>query len=149
MRTTAKLFTLALLLLVLAGCGNGTGPTAAPATATVTLDDDLLQEGEASLRASPPTVPAGPVTFAMSNTGGVPHEVKLILTDEPAGGLALDAFGVVDEEKYEVLPIAFASSLPVGGSTSVTKDVPPGRYVMICNLQDHYSSGMFQEFTTS
>jgi plastocyanin len=92
-------------------------------------------------------VAAGPVTFTFKNTGTVIHEMLVVKTDIPAGGLPVDpatqrfseesdAYEVVDEiPEYEV-----------GETKSLTLDLEPGSYQLVCNLPGHYKNGMSTAF---
>jgi uncharacterized cupredoxin-like copper-binding protein len=89
-------------------------------------------------------VPAGTITFDVTNAGTVEHEFVVIATD-----LAVDQLpvkdGVVDETQLQVL--GEIEGVQPGLSGSLTLDLAPGRYVIICNLPGHYLAGMRTELT--
>jgi uncharacterized cupredoxin-like copper-binding protein len=58
----------------------------------------------------------------------------------------------VDEEGTGVEAIDEKEDIPVNSSTSLTVNLVPGKYVLICNIPDdggHYSQGMNVDFTVS
>ncbi|BBX88155.1 hypothetical protein MAUB_63560 (plasmid) [Mycolicibacterium aubagnense] len=107
---------------------------------------------------SPATVPAGPVSFRVLNTGAMVHE--LVVLPLPAGQFAgrrpsgpdgtVDETGSLGEASrscaadrgdeqspdYGIAPGAL-------GWTTIT--LPPGRYELVCNIAGHYVSGMSAE----
>jgi len=86
-------------------------------------------------------VPAGKVTFSVSNIGALDHELVVVRTDRAPGALSVKA-SQADEtgsrgEVEELRP-------PLTDRLTLT--LPPGRYVLLCNLADHgghYKHGMF------
>jgi len=92
------------------------------------------------------SVPAGVVTFDITNAGTVEHEFVIIATDLPVDQLPVKD-GVVDESQVQVLQRA--GPIPPGAATSLAVDLAPGRYVVICNIPGHYLAGMRTELTVS
>ena len=92
------------------------------------------------------TVPPGDVTFAVTEDGDFYHEFVVIRTDLPPNALPLDGGGRrVDEAQVEVVgTLLRAMSM---STRSATFRLEPGRYVLICNIPTHYSSGMRTAFT--
>jgi uncharacterized cupredoxin-like copper-binding protein len=87
---------------------------------------------------------AGDVTFAVSNGGGVPHELAVVRADAAADALPTAA-GVVDEAQVEL--IGRTGQIGGGGSEDVTFSLAAGSYVLICNIPAHYDLGMRIGFT--
>jgi uncharacterized cupredoxin-like copper-binding protein len=87
---------------------------------------------------------AGKVTFVVSNIGKLEHELVVIRTDrEPnkLGGTRSGANEVGSRGEVEELRPPLSDRL--------TLTLPPGRYALICNLEDHgghYKHGMFASF---
>ncbi|SDB80525.1 hypothetical protein GA0111570_102315 [Raineyella antarctica] len=105
-----------------------------------------------SLRASPASVPAGQVSFVASNFGGRTHE--LVILPLPAGTSAgkrvPGADGKVDEagslgEASASCAAGTGEGITPGATGWITLTLPPGRYELVCNLQNHYADGMYQE----
>lgn len=152
------------LALAAAACGEDERPAteqaeAAAPTAEPVADptaDASSGEGEAKsvVRVStgewfvtpePGEVDAGSVEFEVANDGDVDHEVEVVRTD-----VAADAFPVkngkadvdaVGEELGEV------EDIEPGAMKEFTVSLEPGKYVLICNLPDHYEPGMYAAFT--
>ena len=110
-------------------------PSGAPGTVGV-------QMTEFKIAADKPSVAAGSVTFNVANNGAIPHEFTVIKTD-----LAPDALpsvgGSVDIAKAgtQVGQIP-DSQLGAKKSGSITLNLVPGKYVIICNIPGHYDAGM-------
>lgn len=85
------------------------------------------------------TVPAGNVRVKAKNDGSTEHEVVFVRTDLPEDGLPV-VDNKVDEEKVEV--VGEVEKFPAGKSETTTLELPPGRYVLICNIATHYGLGM-------
>jgi uncharacterized cupredoxin-like copper-binding protein len=87
------------------------------------------------------TVAAGTVTLSISNTGPSSHELLIFRTALPDDKLPLGNDARVNED---AIPKVFdtETDLPAGDHRQATVNLPPGRYVLICNLPGHYLSGM-------
>jgi uncharacterized cupredoxin-like copper-binding protein len=136
-----------------------TTTTTAPASGTtvhVQLSDSSGLNGAMSITESPTAVPAGNVTFVVTNNGTIDHEMVVLKTDTP----------------FDQLPVTFGGDPPAkvssGGdkvdeSTSVgetgdpnlkpgetrsftVKDMAAGNYVLVCNIAKHYGMGMRAPF---
>lgn len=139
---TLLLAPLAALALIGTACSSGNddagGETAGDGIA-VTLRDFAVELGETS-------APAGSVTFDVVNDGPSVHEFELIDTDIPADSFEVESGvaattaddGVIVDEVEEVAP---------GTTASLTVDLEPGTYALVCNISGHYESGMFTSFT--
>jgi hypothetical protein len=119
---------------------------AAPETkATMTLRDFTFD--------IPDTVPAGPVTYRVVNSGPQPHELNVIKL--VPGKTAND---VLAWEQNPSTPPPFEAvggmnGLSAGVDGYMTVDLQPGQYAAICNIPDpqtglpHAQLGMIREFT--
>ncbi len=134
-------------------------PTASPsptATSSPTASPVPLQvnvsQAEFSVTSDPTGVPSGSVQFNVTNHGAVAHEFVVIQTDNPPNALLYD-----DTERKAVEDAAGQQDLgEIGGedpfllpghTESGAFDLTPGRYVLICNIPDHYKAGMYTSFT--
>jgi uncharacterized cupredoxin-like copper-binding protein len=91
------------------------------------------------------TASAGTVTFHVSNDGTIPHDFVVIKTDLAQDALPVDqASYVVDESQVDV--VTRQPSIHQEDSVQVTVDLTAGQYVLICNLADHYQTGMHAAF---
>lgn len=122
---------LIVLALVLSACGGQAATAPSDAQLTVTMK-------EYSVTLSVPTVKAGSVKIAVKNDGGMAHDFDLIKTDVAFDKLPVDSDG---KAKMDGL-VKQVQNVAVGKLTTVTADLGPGSYVIICNLPGHYSLGM-------
>lgn len=104
---------------------------------------------EFTLTAAPSTVAVGDVQFNAANQGVLGHEVVVLKTD-----LATDALprrpGIdrVDEDgSGEVIGEIEDTELGVGQSATATMNLAAGRYILLCNLEGHYTAGMYSVLT--
>ncbi|MEX2137079.1 MAG: hypothetical protein WEB29_09070 [Chloroflexota bacterium] len=130
-------------LIFMAGC------SAAGGTVNVTLS-------EWSVAPDKTEIPAGSVTFEVSNTGPDDiHEFVVIRTDLDAGALPVDSTGMVHEAGGGMEVEGEIEDIAVDGSGSLTLDLAAGSYVLLCNIYDegekeaHYAEGMRAAFTVN
>jgi uncharacterized cupredoxin-like copper-binding protein len=98
----------------------------------------------------------GDVTFNIKNDGPSTHEFVVFRTDLAPDALptttADNGATIVDEEGAGVEAIDEKEDIPSGSSTSLTVNLTPGNYVLICNIEEdggHYKQGMHVGFTVS
>ncbi len=163
-RTIAIGATLLMAIVLLPACGgDDDGGDSGSDTATETASDDggattvavTLQEFAVS--ADPASVPAGSVTFDVTNDGPDDvHEFVVIKTDLAPTDLPTDKDGAVLEDGEGMEVVDEIEDIPVGESPSLTVDLEAGAYVLICNivqeeddgtLEAHYAEGMRTGFT--
>ena len=120
----------------------GETPPETPAGET-TVDISLV---EFDLILSTDTVPAGTVTFNLSNDGAAVHNLRVVKTDLAPDALPYneDDF-MVDESQVDVS--ASSEDIDVGETGVVTADLEAGSYVLICNIPTHYEADMYTTFT--
>jgi uncharacterized cupredoxin-like copper-binding protein len=77
----------------------------------------------------------------------LPHNLHVIQTDLPEDQLPTTAEDAVD--LAQVTDLVSSPTIGAGGfaTAPVIVDLPSGRYVLICNVPTHYSSGMHTVFT--
>ena len=83
---------------------------------------------------------AGTVVFEVHNDGTVPHSFIVIKTDTDAGSLpvsgnAVDVSAAGDK-------IGDSGEFPSGEIKTLSADLEPGKYALICNIVGHYQQGM-------
>ena len=112
--------------------------------------------GHMMLRAIPASVPSGRVSLVVSNMGWRTHElVVLPLADGVAAGQRVPgADGKVDEtgslgEVSNSCAAGAGDGITAGAVGWTTVTLAPGRYELVCNLQNHYANGMYQELVVS
>jgi uncharacterized cupredoxin-like copper-binding protein len=88
-------------------------------------------------------VPAGDVTFDVVNTGEDKHELVVIKSDLDVKALPPSSVkGEVDEQAVGEYIGSFEDVASDGGMATGTLVLAPGRYILLCNLTDHYAKGM-------
>jgi uncharacterized cupredoxin-like copper-binding protein len=122
-----------------AGCGNSTSAQEPPAQANSVTGT----VNEFAVKISPDHVSAGKVTFKVTNTGKLPHEFVILKTSKSAaklgGGTRVSENGHVGE----------IGDMAPGATKSLTLDLAPGHYSVICNLPSHYKMGMRANLTVN
>jgi uncharacterized cupredoxin-like copper-binding protein len=126
-------------IALIAGCGGSAAKsttTAANSPIKVDLSDFKIDPAATKLR-------AGKVTFDVTNTGKIAHEMVVVRTNKPAGDLAK---GRGASEKGSIGEV---SGLKTGDTKTLSLDLKPGHYALICNEPGHYKAGMFTDLTVS
>ena len=150
-----------VLVLLLPACGNDEGgDDATPAASETTTSAEAhvaVTLQEFAVAADPASVPAGPVTFDVTNDGPDDvHEFVVISTDLEPTELPTDKDGAVVEDGEGMEVVDEIEDIPVGESPTLSVDLDAGSYVLICNvlqkepdgtLEAHYSVGMRTGFT--
>jgi uncharacterized cupredoxin-like copper-binding protein len=150
---------------LLAACASGTSspstsaqaqtPTAAPSSPAASTSSGTqvavtLQEWSIVLDKT--SVPAGEVTFHVTNTGPKEvHEFVIIKTDLAPGDLPQASDGTAIEESKGLEAVDEVEDVAIGSSSDLTVTLKPGKYVLICNIVDdgqaHYMLGMRASIT--
>ena len=88
---------------------------------------------------------AGPVTFTISNNGTIEHEFLVVKTDIPDGEIPVvdDKFS---EEGEGIEVIDEIEGFGKGETGTLTVDLQPGSYQLVCNIASHYAAGMHTTF---
>jgi uncharacterized cupredoxin-like copper-binding protein len=135
--------------------------TTSGSVVNVTLSDGgggMMGGGSAmmvSLVAAPGSSPSGPVTFVATNTGALNHELLILpLPSDGAGTRPVGTDGKINEQSSLGEASTSCGRGPGGGispgtRSSVTVNLAPGRYELLCDEPWHYANGMFTEFTVS
>ena len=158
LRAVAAVAAVAALTLTLAACSSSSSaPTGAPTTQAPTTSVSLTTEGtpvgvtvgetdvqHMYMNVDSTTVPAGSVTFSVANEGVKKHEFVVLSTDVMAADLPLTGDEVVEDD-YTV--IDEIEELPGGETLTLTVDIQPGHYALICNLKGHVRMGMSSDIT--
>jgi uncharacterized cupredoxin-like copper-binding protein len=128
--------------------------TAAPAATTPGSTAVAVTLQEWAVVPSVTSVPAGSVTFTARNVGTEAHEMVVLKTDLGLLELPTGSDGKVPEEGPNLKAMGEVSELPAGATGSVTLDLVPGHYLLICNIVDadgtaHYGKGMTSAITVN
>ena len=96
---------------------------------------------EFSSSAAPAQVTAGKTTFIVANRGSILHEMVVVPS---AGGAAAlrQPDGTADEAGTE----GEVADVEPGAGGKLTVTLPPGKYVLLCNLPGHFAGGMYANF---
>ena len=145
MRKSIFVGSLAFALVGLAGCaGLGSNLSGSPGGQVSTGTHVRVTLVEYAVGANVREIPAGPVTFDVRNAGTVVHEMVVLETS--ASDLTIGTDDKAAEDSDGVKHVGEVNDLPVGKVQSVTLDLQPGTYLLICNVPGHYHSGMFVKF---
>ena len=168
-RLLVVLLGVAVLSVSVAACsGDDDSSTSAADKGTVVN----IALGESGLtyfvRPDQTTVEAGTVTFAVTNVGELTHEfiVYSNLDDAATGDLPINAEedeanlveeNIIGAAPYATPPIVPSDKepgdadhrIPGGGwGAELTVDLAAGKYILLCNLSGHYTSGQqYSAFT--
>ncbi len=135
--------------VTLGGCSSSSAPkadanAAATAAKPTTVGVTLKDFGVASAYAS---VPSGSVTFSVKNSGAIPHEFVVVKSDLTLDKLPQFEQKLVDEKQVQV--VTKLAPMDAGKQQDVTVALQPGKYILLCNVASHYTSGMFTGFVVT
>ena len=131
------LATIAMSAALLTGCAPATHP-GGTVNATLTGMRIVLDRG---------SVPAGPVTFVVTNTDRIEHGLVVLKTDVAQDRIAADR----DEpgKMREDDAVGKTGHLAAAMSKTFVLTLPAGHYVLMCNELGHYDAGMHLAFTVN
>jgi uncharacterized cupredoxin-like copper-binding protein len=120
--------------------GAAAGATGTP-TASAVPGAVGVTMGEMWIKARTATARAGKVTFAITNTGQMPHRFAVMRAPVKLtpGGSPDPSAGV----------LAASESLNPGTGASVSARLSAGRYELVCLEPGHYAAGQHMRFTVS
>ena len=106
-------------------------------------------DGSQGVTLSTDHVKTGKVTFKVKNIStNEDHELLLTKTDLAPSALPMDADGVrVDEDKLKGLKEL--GDVHPGKSRNTTLTLAPGKYLLFCNEQGHFTAGMYTYLTVT
>ena len=128
----------ATLLAWSIGSGNvSTAPVAKPAEiVNVSLSGE--GGGSISIKLDRSLVPAGPVSFHVTNEAiSQTHEFIIVALASPGEGLPYHA-GKERVVESKIRHLAEVADLKPGASETLSLMLRPGAYVLICNRESHY-----------
>ncbi len=132
-------------VLTVTGCGSTAPPNTGGTTASnPAINVDL---GEYAIGIDRSVVPAGTVTFNVSNDGVTSHEMVLLKSDLAAGALPIGADGKALENAEGIEHVGEVDVMGAGKHKTLTISLKPGSYVLICNVPGHYHLGMETRLT--
>ena len=114
--------------------------------------DVAVQLQQWSITPTSTVVPAGAITFSVTNAGTIPHELVVLSTDTPAADFPIGSFegetNRIDEAKVGT-NVGETGDMEPATTKSVTIDLKPGHYALVCNLPTHYGLGMHVDLTVT
>lgn len=125
----------------------------------VTVADTKGLRAPMTMTLATSTAPSGDVTFTVKNSGTIEHEMIVLKTDT-----AFDQLPIADAGDPPAPAKSGANKVDEGAKAGETGDpnlkpgesrtftikgMSPGRYVLVCNIADHYRLGMRAAFTVS
>jgi uncharacterized cupredoxin-like copper-binding protein len=123
-------------ILHTAGAPKPAGPEAAQPKAAAAGGVGVTM-GDMWIKATTPTVRAGKVTFNVKNTGATMHGLGVVPAPAKVSGGSVVDSAMVAEGKH----------LSAGQSETVTANLKPGRYELVCHMPGHYAAGQHMAFT--
>lgn len=125
---------------------------AAPSPSTAGQKDVAVKLQEWSITQTSTMVPAGAVTFSVTNAGTTPHEFVVLSTNTLAVDFPIGSFegetNRIDEDKVGT-NVGETGDMQPRTTKSITIDLKPGHYAFVCNLPGHYGLGMHVDFTVT
>lgn len=102
-----------------------------------------VQERDFEITVAKHTIPAGPTIFRITNHGPDAHEL-IVVHDN--GHLPIRPDGMtVDEEALTKETVGGLEPAHAGATRDLRVTLPPGRYLLLCNMYGHYMAGMHSE----
>lgn len=124
------------LTVTTVGCGADSNDSANATSNNITA---TVREWVVKVDAT--TAAAGDVTFTVTNEGTIGHEFLVVKTDIAVGEIPLDGDHFAEPtDGIEV--INEIGEFAQGTTESLTLNLTPGTYQLVCNLPAHYGSGM-------
>ena len=108
---------------------------------------------EFSMTAQPGLVQSGKVTFQVDNAGSITHELVIVraasASDLPKVKKAGErSVGAINEEVIaEAAKMGETGDVAAKSSVTKTFDLPPGTYVMFCNIDNKNGGKVLNHFT--
>ena len=123
-----------------------TGTATGTATPPPTGDGErvAVELSEFAIAVDPTAAASGTISFSVANAGGLSHNLRVIRSDAAPDALPVET-GQVPEGQVDV--VGRIEDFAGGDSESITLDLGPGSYLLICNVPGHYELRMTTAFT--
>lgn len=132
------------------------GPMTARADGMMGLGSGMMNGGGMRLSADQATAPHGTVSFSVTNSGSINHEMVVLplLSSRAVGARPISGDARVDEggslgEASKTGGPGAGDGIAPGASGWVTVTLAPGQYELVCNLAGHYTAGMYTQLTVT
>lgn len=105
--------------------------------------------GGMSLRTNTASVKAGKVTFDVTNLSrSIVHEMIVVAVENPNAPLPYDySTGQIPEKQVKML--GETEEMEPNAEKTISLDLKPGNYLLICNVPGHYAAGMWTPLTVT
>ena len=105
--------------------------------------------GGMAVRTNVTSVKAGNVTFEVSNLSrSIVHEMIVVAVENPNAPLPYDYnTGQIPEKQVKML--GETEEMQPNAEKTITLDLKPGAYLLICNVPGHYAAGMWTPLTVT
>ena len=105
--------------------------------------------GGMSLRTNISSVKAGKVTFDVTNLSrSIVHEMIVVAVENPNAPLPYDySTGQIPEKQVKML--GETEEMEPNAEKTISLDLKPGNYLLICNVPGHYAAGMWTPLTVT
>ena len=105
--------------------------------------------GGMSVRTNVTSVKAGQVTFEVTNLSrSIVHEMIVVAVENPNAPLPYDYnTGQIPEKQVKML--GETEEMQPNAEKTITLDLKPGAYLLICNVPGHYAAGMWTPLTVT
>ena len=135
---------------------NMGGPMMAQNNGMMGQGSGMMNGGGMRLSADHATAPHGTVSFLVTNSGSINHEMVVLplptsraVGARPIGrGARIEETGSLGEASKTGGAGAGEGIVP-GASGWVTVTLAPGQYELVCNLAGHYTAGMYTQLTVT
>jgi uncharacterized cupredoxin-like copper-binding protein len=108
-----------------------------------------MGQGMMAIRTDRSTVEAGEVTFDVTNwSRNLVHEMLVVAVANANVQLPYDA----DDQRViedKINSLGETEEMQPGASKTLTLDLKPGTYLLICNVAGHYAAGMWTVLTVT
>lgn len=123
-----------------AGSTSSTTSTSSASTPDTSTSSEVTGTvKDYSITLDPTDATAGQVKFTITNEGPSTHEFVVVKTDTAPGDLPVDG-ALVSEDGIDV--IGEAEDIAPSTTADLVLTLEEGQYVVICNIEGHYSQGM-------
>ncbi len=139
------------VMLIATACSGSSSPTSSSGSAAGG-GDVAVSLNQWAVVPTATTIPAGSVTFTVTNDGTIPHEFVVMQTDTPAGDFPIESFeGEPDrfDEDTAGTNVGETGDMEASTTKTLTLDLAAGHYAFVCNLPTHYGQGMHTDFTVT
>ncbi|MHB8273206.1 MAG: sulfocyanin-like copper-binding protein [Dermatophilaceae bacterium] len=135
---------------------NMGGPMMAQSNGMMGQGSGRMNGGGMRLSADHATAPHGTVSFLVSNSGSINHEMVVLplLSSRAVGARPIGGGARIDEagslgEASKTGGAGAGEGIVPGASGWVTVTLAPGQYELVCNLAGHYAAGMYTQLTVT